>query len=503
MISVTEYLDLTAKRFPNKTAIVDADESVSFGELKHRAYLIAAIIADKGLSKKPVIVFTEKKAKCIIAFMGISYSGCFYCPIDVDMPIVRINKIVSTLSPNLIITDLKNYDRAIECFPDIEILVYDEIIRDSNYGEKVIETVNRVKSQIIDTDVLYVLFTSGSTGDPKGVTISHRAVVDYTEWVTGFFGFNERDVFANQAPFYFDNSILDIYQMLKTGATMHIVPTELYAFPADLLCYLNDNEVSVIFWVPSALCHVANMRVLHKHHVDSLRAVLFCGEVMPNKQLNQWRSEYKDTLFANLYGPTEITDACTVFVVNREFSDDEPLPIGFPCANTDILVLNQENTRVVGDEKGELCVRGTCLSYGYYNNPEKTTLAFVQNPTNPYYREIIYRTGDIVHYNNRGELMYDSRKDFQIKHMGHRIELGEIENATMSIEGINNCCCVYDEKKNRIVLFYVGEVADDTILELLKVRIPNYMLPGKRVRIERMPLNANGKIDRVEMKARV
>ena len=221
---------------------------------------------------------------------------------------------------------------------------------------------------------------------------------------------------------------------------------------------------------------------------------------MPNKQLNIWRKFLPDVTYSNLYGPTEITDACTFYTVDREFSDDESLPIGKPMKNTDILVLNDKDELVKGDEIGELCVRGTSLAMGYYNNPEKTSAAFVQNPLNKAVPEIIYRTGDLVKYNEFGELLYLSRKDFQIKHLGHRIELGEIETAASSIEEITLCCCLYDDKKQKIVLFMDSDLDKEYVKEKLLLSIPEYMIPGKYIYVEDMPINANGKIDRVKLK---
>ncbi len=346
-----------------------------------------------------------------------------------------------------------------------------------------------------------MLFTSGSTGVPKGVTINHRSVIDYTDWVTETFQITEQDSFGNQAPFYFDNSILDIYSTIKTGATTYIVPKNLFAQPVLLLEYLKEKKINTIFWVPSALIVVAKLKAFKNVDLsDTLRRVLFCGEVMPNKLLNVWRKFLPDVLYANLYGPTEITDACTYYIVDREFADEEPLPIGKAMPNTDILVLNDKDEPVAGEESGELCVRGTSLSMGYYNNPEKTREAFVQNPLNPYVPELIYRTGDIVKYNEYGELIYLSRKDFQIKHMGHRIELGEIETAVSSLEEISLCCCLYDERRQKIVLFIEGELEKAYINEKISHLVPEYMLPNKLITLEQMPINANGKIDRVKLK---
>jgi len=276
--------------------------------------------------------------------------------------------------------------------------------------------------------------------------------------------------------------------------------------PKNLFGFLTEKRVNTIFWVPSALCIMANLKAVDKFIVPTLQKILFCGEVMPNKQLNVWRKSYPNALYANLYGPTEITDVCAYYIVDREFADEESLPIGFPCKNTDIIVLDDSDKLVpttTANVKGELCVRGTCNSLGYYNNPEKTKAAFVQNPLNKVYDEIIYRTGDVVHYNERGEIMYDCRKDFQIKHMGHRIELGEIETAISAVEGVEQNCCLYDTEKSKIVMFYTGSIEPQAVVDAIKNTVPDYMIPNKKVKLDKMPINLNGKIDRVELKKMV
>lgn len=495
--NVTYWLDETAARFPDKTAYADENKEITFSELRAQARAIAGELTERGLFKKPVAIFLEKGVDVLVSFMGAAYSCNFYSPIDVDMPGSRVNKILEVLEPAVVITtgSLREVFSAYDYKGDFLLL---EEVLVSDVRDDALEAARR---KGIDTDLLYVLFTSGSTGVPKGVTINHRAVIDYIDWVTETFDITEKDSFGNQAPFYFDNSILDIYSTLKTGATTYIIPKTLFAQPVLLLEYLKEKKINTIFWVPSALIVVAKLKAFKNVDLsDTLRRVLFCGEVMPNKQLNVWRRFLPDVQYANLYGPTEITDACTYYIVDREFSDEEPLPIGFPMPNTDILVLNEKNEPVTGEEAGELCVRGTSLSMGYYKNPEKTKEAFVQNPLNQAVPELIYRTGDVVKYNERGEIVYLSRKDFQIKHMGHRIELGEIETAVSSMPEISLNCCLYDEKRQKIVLFIEEELEKAYINEKISHLVPEYMLPNKVVRVEKMPINANGKIDRVKLK---
>ena len=283
---------------------------------------------------------------------------------------------------------------------------------------------------------------------------------------------------------------------------MVIIPENKFVFPNLLLDYINKKKINTIFWVPSALIAVANSGVLEGKKLADLKKVLFCGEVMPNKQLNIWRKYNPQCIYANLYGPTEITDVCSYYIVDREFKDEEPLPIGKACENTGIMVLNDNNALVNTEEIGELCVRGCCLAMGYYGNYNKTSQAFVQNPLNDKYRDFIYRTGDLVKYNSEGEIIYIGRKDFQIKHQGHRIELGEIEAVVAALNNIKQSCAIYDEKKKKIILFVTADngVTEKEIYQQIKKKLPHYMLPSKIKIIEEMPFNINGKIDRSKLK---
>ena len=493
--------------YPDKTAFVDERHSYTFSQVRQMAMSIASHIRETVPgSRQPVAVLQQKSADVLITYFGIAYSGNCYSPIASDMPAGRVHKILDTLAPALMICDEENADRC-GCGKEIEFagkrLCFSQIT--DRTGSETEREVLAFEEEILDTDLLYILFTSGSTGTPKGVAIQHKAVIDFTDWMTETFQISSEDRMGNQAPFYFDLSVLDVYAPIKTGTALYIIPGGLFAQPVRLLSYIKEQKLSILFWVPSALMMLSKLRAFEEVDIsENLRTVLFCGEVMPNKQLNIWRHYLPDVTYVNLYGPTEATDASTCYIVDREFQDDEPLPIGKAMRNTQVLVLREDDTLAENGENGELCIRGTGLAAGYYNDPEKTAASFVQNPLNRAVPDIIYRTGDIVHYNERGELVYVSRKDFQIKHMGHRIELGEIETAASSLDGVDNCCCLYDSGRSRIVLLL--ETKNETlnkkqVNEQLKEMVPEYMLPGKVFCKAQFPYNMNGKVDRKQLRA--
>lgn len=496
MLHILSYLEKSAKRYPSKAAFVDEKKSITFECTLQYAKAVGTALAAKIPAKSPIAVLMEKTADCIPAFLGAVYAGCFYVPIDTKMPNERIYQIFNNLKPAGVIYDAKNQDR-------LEAIGYEGFSLSYEEAAKVLPNDNlltNIRQKWIDTDLLYVLFTSGSTGIPKGVTICHRSVTDYIEWVCSELAIDETVRFGNQAPFHFDNSILDIYCTLKTGASMYIIPQNCFMFPKLMMDYLNKNRINTIFWVPYALIYMANSGILDKVKPEYLQKIYFCGEVMPCKQLNIWRKALPKANYCNMYGPTEITDVCSYFMVDREFSDDDVLPIGRACANTRILLLDETNQIPECGQQGELCVVGTSLSFGYYNNPEKTKQVFVQNPLNQTYPEIIYRTGDLAKYNEHEELIYLGRKDFQIKHHGYRIELGEIENAVISIKEVENACCLYDSGKEAIICFYMGEIPINLVKERLKEKLPGYMMPEKCYILDQLPQTANGKIDRIALK---
>jgi len=493
---VLDYLDSTVKRVPDKIAFANETDALTFKQVYDQNRALASFFIEKGLYKEPVVVFMNKHPKTITAFFGVINSGNFYVPIDEEMPRIRIDLILDNLKPRAIICDAQTVEIAKDFKFDGELYLYDELILTAINEEGLCN----VRAKAIDTDPIYVVFTSGSTGIPKGVVACHRSVLDYIEQLSETLEFNEDTVFGNQTPLYFDACLKELYPTLKFGATTYLVPKSLFMFPIKLVEFLNEHKINTICWVVSALTMISAFGAFKKVVPQYLHTIAFGSEVFPIKQFRIWRETLPNAKFTNLYGPTEGTGMCCYYKVNRDFELDEAIPVGRPFKNTEIILLDENNKRAADGEPGEICIRGTSLTMGYYNNPEKTAEAFVQNPLNTAYPELIYRTGDIGKYNEYGELVFVSRKDYQIKHMGHRIELGEIEVNVNMLEEIKLSGCIYDKEKGKIVLYYVGDMETGELTKVLREKLPRYMIPNYVEKLEEMPLTPNGKINRVFLK---
>ena len=498
--NILTYLEESAAKYSSKVAVADDKNSVTFAEWNQYSRNIGTAISEatEGALRKPVLVFVDRRYEGLVGFMGVVQSGNFYVPIDCKMPDQRVKLISDVLQPVAAITVT---DKDNQILDQIDFtgarFRYEEVINYAPDNRKLSE----IREQMIDTDPVYSIFTSGSTGVPKGVIIAQRGMIDLAEWLVNTFDFTCDDALGNQTPFYFDGSVKDICICLKSGATLNIIGKKYFTFPKLIIPFLNDRKITACLWATSAIVLIGNSDILSVALPEHLRIVTFAGEAMPAKQLKVWMNKLPGVRFVNLYGPTEITVDCTYYEVDREFGDDEFIPIGKACHNKQILVFNDENQLVNVGEAGELCVRGTGVALGYYNNPSKTKEVFVQNPLNSFYEDRIYRTGDIVKYNDRGELVFVSRKDFQIKHKGNRIEMGEIEVAVNSIPEVTNAACVFDQANDKIILYYTtidGQELD--IINLVKDKIPVYMFPEVINHLKAMPYNMNGKIDRVELK---
>ena len=495
--NILQYLEATVTRCPDKVAFANEDTQLTFAQVYDQAQRVGSFLHSQGFYKQPVVVFMRKHPTTLAAFFGTMYAGCYYVPLDDEMPRHRIELIFKTLEPGALICDESTEGIARELAYEGKIYRYSDLL--SQEIDKA--ALADIRDKQLDIDPIYIVFTSGSTGVPKGVMACHRSVIDYVEHLCDVLKFDENSVFGNQTPLYFDAYLKEVIPTLKYGATTVLIPKQLFMFPIKLVEFLNEHKINTLCWVVSALTMISSFRTFETVKPEYLRTIAFASEVFPIKQFKLWRQALPEARFINLYGPTETTGICCYYEVDREFSQEETLPIGRPFGNTEIILLDENNKVPPIGEQGEICVRGTRLTLGYYCNPEKTAEAFVQNPLNNLYPELIYRTGDLGRMNARGELEFAGRKDYQIKHMGHRIELGEIEVIVNMHPQVRSACCIFDNEKKKIVLFYTGDIELGELTGYIKGKLPRYMVPNVTKKLETLPLTPNGKIDRNGLKS--
>ncbi|MDD4164664.1 MAG: amino acid adenylation domain-containing protein [Eubacteriales bacterium] len=494
--SILEYLEHTVKVFPEKIAFADDFEELSFRQVYENARAIGTFFGVKGFTKEPIVVFMGKHPGTITAFLGVIYAGCHYIPIDEEMPKQRIELILKSLKSVTVLCDKETFPISEEYGFSGNIYIYEDIIKtaaDDNI-------LRRIEDKQIDTDPVYVVYTSGSTGIPKGVAACHRSVIDYLDNLAEAIGFDSETVFGNQAPLYLDGCLKDVFSVIKTGATAYLIPKKLFMFPIKLAEYLNENRINTICWVASALTVLSTFKVFEKVLPKYLKTITFGGEFFPPKHLQIFRKYLPEVRYFNLYGPTEATGFSCYYEIKRDFEHDEVIPVGIPFRNTEIILLDENKKVPEPGQLGEICIRGTALTLGYYGNFDKTGEVFIQNPLNDLYPELIYRTGDLGRYNENGELLFISRRDNQIKHMGYRIELGEIELAASTADSAGSVCCIFDEHSKKLVLYYTGEASKNYIISVIKEKLPRYMIPNVVLHLESLPVTLSGKVDRKELR---
>ncbi|MBQ2244890.1 MAG: AMP-binding protein, partial [Oscillospiraceae bacterium] len=337
-MNVLEYLERTAPRVPQKLAFSDGTEGLTFAEVFDQSRAVGSRLAKDGYYNEPVVVFMRKHPKCVPAFFGCVYGGCYYVPIDEEMPRFRIELIFQNLKPRVMICDDDTVEMAKTFDFDGQILIYDQVAQEP-IEEAMLASI---RARQLDTDPIYIVFTSGSTGVPKGVVACHRSVIDYIENLSDTLGFGEHTVFANQAPLYFDACLKELYPTIKFGATTYIVPHSLFMFPIKLVEYLNEHKVNTVCWVVSALTMISSFKTFEKVKPQYLDTIAFGSEVFPIKQFRLWRQALPEARFTNLYGPTECTGMSCFYHVDRDFELDEAIPVGRPFKNTQILLLTDK-----------------------------------------------------------------------------------------------------------------------------------------------------------------
>jgi amino acid adenylation domain-containing protein len=513
-----------AESRPDATALVSGNEKVCYGQLEDSSNQLAHLLQDAGCQRGDrVCILMPKSANAIVSMIGILKAGCMHVPIDSASPAARIRQILDSCENRWILA-------AGPVTPLLDELMSDETLRarisvgwlDTQIpGNKHFQPAfsrtdldaapsSSLPQHCTAADGAHILFTSGSTGVPKGVVITHSNVIAFVAWALKHFGIDHTDRVSGHTPFHFDLSTFDIFGTLTAGAQLHLVPAEAALVPPKMVEFIRQSELTQWFSVPSVLNYLAKFDALKDVHFPALRRVLWCGEVLPTPALIYWMEHLPHIRFTNLYGPTEATIASSYHDVTSCPTDPKAaIPIGRACDGEELLVLDDKLQPLPVREIGDLYISGAGLSPGYWGDPAKTAGVFVADPRGPETGRL-YRTGDLAWRDEEGLVYFVGRADTQIKVRGYRIELGEIETALNSIGTVQECavvaiqtdnfggwmiCCAFTPRSGT-------QVTPSTLREHLKKLVPNYMFPVRWMPYDVLPKNANGKIDRPRLKDR-
>ena len=493
--NVLEWLEQTTGRIPDKVCYMQQGKELTFSQVRKKAMSVGTRLADieKG---KPIVVMGDRDIDTIPAYLGVVYSGHTYAPVDGSIPKHRLDSIISMIDPSAILADSTFAELAEEYSDNYTVIGFDEAFAAEADEQKLL----KIRRDMIVTDPLYIISTSGSTGNPKGVITSHQSLMCYIESYADVMKIDETDIFGNQSPLDYIAAIRDIYLPLYKGASTVVIPKEYFMEPNVLFEFLNKYKVNTVGWSVSALNLPVTMGAFEDVKLTTLKKICFSGSVMPIECLKVWRENLPEALFVNQYGPTEATASCTYYVLEKGTVYDSPLPIGVPYSNYRVFLMNADMTPTPKGEVGEICVSGPILALGYYNDPKRTAESFVQNPNSIGYSERMYKTGDYGRIREDGNLEFHGRMDRQVKVMGHRVELDEVEMHINKLDGVDECIILFEKSQEKLVLFYAGEALKKDIIIYCRDILPAFMIPRKIKKIDSLPKLANGKTDMNKLK---
>ncbi|MCI0725417.1 MAG: amino acid adenylation domain-containing protein [Chloroflexi bacterium] len=517
-ISLPQVLDDSARHYPEREAVRYQGQSLSYAELQQQANSLACLLIRQGVRRGDRVgLYIDKSLEAAIAVYGIMKAGAAYVPLDPYAPVSRLITIMADCGIRFVVTENKKVNQIRQMLAEINLQCLFGLQPQENLLTRCVPWEEIVKAtagtmpgiHVIEQDLSYILYTSGSTGTPKGIMHTHRSALSFAEWASQEYVLCPEDHVSNHAPFHFDLSTFDLYATAVAGATTIIIPEPVARLPASLSQLMQDERVSVWYSVPFALIQLLERGALALRDLSSLRWVLFAGEPFPTKYLRRLMVQLPQARFSNLYGPTE-TNVCTFYhVASLSEQSDEPIPIGIPCPNTEMLVVDENDHPVSPGEVGELLVRGGTLMRGYWGRPDLNERGFYRRQVFDYYEDTFYRTGDLVQLLPDDNYKYLGRKDRQVKTRGYRVELDEIEVALLAHDGIQEAA-VYtfpdDQGSNLIegaVVIRDGvELIQAELIKHVSQRLPPYAVPTRILIVDDFPRTSTGKIDRRELQAR-
>lgn len=526
--TLNEIITQSARRFPDKAAIEYNSEKITYKQLDLWSNRLGNLLKQNGFkSKETALVCMEKSIESIVSFIGVLKMGGSYIPVDDQYsPMQRIVAIIKHSKTQFIITNVDNWKKLYESIKkendikNLKVIFIDGVfagkrIRDSYDGRNEKMTFYFLTDKISDklmeieriekSDLAYVLYTSGSTGIPKGVMITHQNAASFINWAKDCFNPIEKDVFSSHAPFHFDLSVFDIYVSLLCGATLKLVPFEVTKNPRALIKWIEKSEITFWYSVPTVWTSILNYAKIDPEKFTKIKNILFAGETFPPKYLKKLMEILPNPSYYNLYGPTE-TNVCTYYKIpSIDAINGQSPPIGKACSNSKIYVLDDDLSPVDIGGVGELHVLGDTVTPGYYKNEEKTKKVFVKSPFLKDVDALLYKTGDVVKRIDSENFLYIGRKDLMVKYLGFRVEIQEIEEKLLQHDKVEEAVVVPLIEKDKSVTSLIGYIklfesrSNDSILKIkgyLAESLPVYMIPEKLLIMEDIPKNANGKIDR-------
>lgn len=516
-----DLLIKSAVKYPDKTAVSYRDDKISYRELDELSRELSSICISKGAGMGDRIgIYIDKSIESVIAVFGILRTGACYVPFDPMAPLERHKLIINDCSLEYLITSskkLRQISQIIEQTTKLKYVFVTDMLRKDNkvdisnvelffkddiYGFNNNNIQDKPLKQVAAGDLAYILYTSGSTGQPKGVMLSHRAAMAFVDWSFKTFNIKCDDNVSSHAPFHFDLSVFDIFVSIMAGATLYLVPQGLSSFPKSIVDFIVNNQITIWYSVPSILTQLVLHGSLEERKLTSLRKILFAGEVFPSKHLRMLMELIPHPEYYNLYGPTE-TNVITYFKVQEPPSKDKTIPLGDLCDGVKTYIVNESGMLANEGEMGELYVACPTLMDGYWNDPQKTDSVLLKNIFDTSSGNMIYKTGDIVHFNENGYMEYHGRCDAMIKSRGYRIELGEIEAALSSHPRLKEVAVTAvsdDEIGNKIKAVVApknkGAISENDIKLFCSKKLPHYMIPEIISIVDALPRTSTGKIDR-------
>lgn len=494
--NVLEYLENAAARWPDRIAFADEKATLTFSALHDAARRFGSAVAACTQPRQPVaVVMNDRSVTCVATLLGVLYAGCPYAPLDAAMPPERLQLILDQLQPAAILCDESTHAAVGRVNTACPVLLCEEAAK-ARVDE---ECLADIRAQDSVWDILSILYTSGSTGIPKGVAQSQYSYITYTEATVEKYSFTQETVFGNQSPFFYANSIIDIYPPLMLGATVYILPARCLSFPKMLVEQLRERHITELTMTPSSYIKTAQAGVLKTGFLPELEYIILSGEAAHWQTLQCWMQAAPNAGVWNFYGSTEVFSVA-VWRIDRSFTDGEVIPVGVPFAQVEVLIVDEDGHPLPRGERGEMLISNPWLCSGYYRDVKRTWSAFVIDPLDRGYHTRYYRTGDIGCIGADGVLTVLGRKDSQIKRAGYRMELGEVDVALRSIPGWQNGCVLYDRTSGKLCCFWDGALTQKEIQTALKKQLPRYALPDTFIHVEEMPYTATMKIDREKLR---